>query len=354
MSSRIRVVFFLTVMAAALGIARTAAYAAARPMATPSLVVRALALPGAPASGVYMDYIAYDPAHHRVWVPAGNTGRVDVVDVTNDKITEVDAFPTAEVERGGTKRTVGPSSATVGPGFVYVGNRADSKVCAIDSASLAKGACIKLDSMPDGLAYVAATRELWVTTPRDNSLTILDASAAGALTAKATITLDGQPEGFAVDEARRIFYTNLEDKDRTLSIDIRSRTVTKTWMPGCGKEGPRGLALDQEHAFLMVACPGRVIVLDAGHDGKLLSSVDTGEEVDNIDFVASRHELYAAAGGAANLTVAHLDAQGKLTPTATVATAPGARNAVATDEGTVYVTDSRGGKLLVARPAGAK
>ena len=240
----------------------------------------------------------------------------------------------------------------MGLGSVYVGNRADSKVCAIDSASLAKGPCLKLDSMPDGLAYVAATKEVWVTTPRDNSLTILDASAA--LTAKATITLDGQPEGFAVDEARGIFYTNLEDKDRTLSIDIRSHAVTKTWMPGCGEEGPRGLALDQQHDFLLVACPSRVIVLDAGHDGKLLSSVDTGEGVDNIDFVASRHELYAAAAGAAKLTVARLDAQGKLTAVATVATAPGARNAVATDEGTAYVTDSREGKVLVAKLAAAK
>ena len=100
MSFRTRVVFFLIVMAAGLSIARTAALAfAAPPTATPALVVHALVLPGAPASGVYMDYIAYDRTHRRVWVPAGNTSRVDVVDVTNDKITEVDGFPTAEVER---------------------------------------------------------------------------------------------------------------------------------------------------------------------------------------------------------------------------------------------------------------
>jgi hypothetical protein len=49
--------------------------------------------------------------HHRVWVPAGNTGSVDVVDTTSEKITRVEGFPTAEFERGGTKRTVGPSAA---------------------------------------------------------------------------------------------------------------------------------------------------------------------------------------------------------------------------------------------------
>ena len=44
----------------------------------PSRTVRPVPLPGAPAAGVFMDYLAYDRAHHRVWVPAGNTGSVDV------------------------------------------------------------------------------------------------------------------------------------------------------------------------------------------------------------------------------------------------------------------------------------
>jgi hypothetical protein len=48
--------------------------------------------------------------------------------------------------------------------------------------------------------------------------------------------------------------------------------------------------------------------------------------------------------------VARLDDQGKLTPVASVATAPGARNAVATDEGVAYLTDSPEGKLLVVAP----
>src|SRR5437867_1885760 len=203
--------------------------------------VHSIALPGAPSSGVFMDYIAYDQAHHRVWVPAGNTGSVDVVDVTSDRVTRVEGFPTAELERAGKKRIVGPSSATVGDGVVYVGNRGDSSVCAVGSESLKVGPCVKLESMPDGLAYVAATKEVWVTTPRDKSITILDASKAGALTKKSRIGLEGQPEGYAVDNARGVFYTNLEDKDRTLTIALKSHTVTRTWTPSCGEDGPKGL-----------------------------------------------------------------------------------------------------------------
>src|SRR5215472_1779334 len=136
--------------------------------------VETLPLPGATAAGVSMDYIAYDPATRFVWAPAGNTGLVVLVDSTNRYMKQISGFPTAEVGSGDRKRVVGPSSVTVGEGVVYVGNRGDSSVCSFDARSLASGACHKLDSMPDGLAYVASQNEVWVTTPRDKSIRILD------------------------------------------------------------------------------------------------------------------------------------------------------------------------------------
>jgi hypothetical protein len=318
------------------------------------LAVHSIALPGAPAGGVSMDYLAYDRTHRRVWVPAGNTASVDVVDVTTERVARIDGFSTAELERHGTKRIVGPSSAAVVAGTVYVGNRGDSSVCPVQADSLTVGPCLKLDSMPDGLAYVASTRELWVTTPRDKSIAVLDVATPRVLTWKTKISLDGAPEGFAVDDARGVFYTNLEDRDRTLTIDIRQRRVTRTWLPDCGEDGPKGLALDHGLDFLFVACRDRVTVLDAGHDGKRLSTIEVGDGVDNIDYVEGRHELYAAAARAAKLTVASLDSRGGLSPLAIVATESGARNAVATDEGTAYLTDSPAGKLIVVAPVASR
>src|SRR5215468_3140270 len=131
---------FLAIVASGCGIA----HAPAQSTTPPRFVVHFIALPGATADGVFMDYLAYDRAHHRVWVPAGNTGSVDVVDASNDKLAQVEGFRIAEVERRGTKRTVGPSSATVGDGVVYIGNRADSSVCAVDAVSLQIGPCVTL------------------------------------------------------------------------------------------------------------------------------------------------------------------------------------------------------------------
>ena len=114
-----------------------------------------LALPGAPSDGVLLDYLVVDRARHRVWVPAGGTGNVCVIDTRTQELKAIDKFATAEVERRGKKRMVGPSSATVGDGFVYVGNRADAKVCALDATTLARGGCVTIPSSPDGVAYVA-------------------------------------------------------------------------------------------------------------------------------------------------------------------------------------------------------
>src|SRR5882724_8743321 len=128
--------------------------------------VRTLPLPGGTPAGIGMDYIAVDPVTGLVWVPAGNTGTVDVIDPNSQKIRQITGFATKEVTMRDRKRVLGPSSITFGGGTAYVGNRGDSSVCAFDPKTLSRGRCEVLASMPDGLAYVAATKEVWVTTPR--------------------------------------------------------------------------------------------------------------------------------------------------------------------------------------------
>ncbi len=307
-----------------------------------------IALPGGGPDGIGMDFLLYNPRTKTVWVPAGNTGSVDVVDVSTGKVSRIEGFVTREVERRGKKRTVGPSSATLGAdGTVYVGNRGDSTVCAIDEVKLAKGACGKLDSMPDGISYVAKTKEVWVTTPRDKSIRILDGAT---LAQKAKLDFDGEPEGFAPDATRGRFYTNLEDKDLTLAIDVDTHKTVATWKPSCGEQGPHGLRLAETEGFLIVACSTRVEILDAGHDGATLGSIDTGDGVDDLDYASATHTIYAGAAKAATLTIASLDRQGALTVSATVRTEEGVRNGVVTGEGKVYLSHSKGSDLLVVSP----
>lgn len=338
---------------------RTAPLAAALLLVTSPLLaagpngytMHSVPLPGASATGIYMDFIAYDPHNAVVWVPAGNSGAVDVIDVKTGDVKQIAGFATAEIGSGNRKRVVGPSSVTIAKDVAYIGDRADSSICAINSHTLTKGTCHKLDSMPDGLAYVRKTNEVWVTTPRDKTIRILDATT---LDQKARLSFAGNPEGFAVDSRRERFYTNLEDKDLTLAIDIKSRKTVATWKPGCGEEGPHGLRVDESSGYLFVACSAKVEVLDAAHKGVVLSSVDTGDGVDDIDYSPATHLLYAGAPKAAQLTIARVGAHGKLSVVERVPTRAGARNGVVTKEGAVYLAHSAFGgssDIVVITPA---
>ena len=298
-----------------------------------------ITLPGGPP--VAMDYLAYDTANHRVWVPAGNTGKVDVVDTATGKVTSISGFATIPAPRPG-RPAMGPSSASVGQGGVWVGNRGDDSVCSFDGKTLAKGACVKVPAMPDGVQYVAATHELWVTTPETQSLTILGASGK---TPAVTIPVGGAPEGYALDGG--VFYTNLEDKNRTLAIAVKGRKIVSNWASGCGDDGPRGLAVDGPRHLLLVACADGAVAHDLAHDGKVLGRIVTGKGVDNIDYLPARKLLFVASREDGKLTIARVSDAGAIDVVATAATATGARNAVVDEAGTAYVADTAGGRLVV-------
>jgi DNA-binding beta-propeller fold protein YncE len=315
--------------------------AAARPRET----MTALPLPGAQGAA-FLDYIAYERGNRRVWVPVGSTGSVDVLDTGTRTFTRIDGWKTVEREARGQKRTMGPSAVSIGDGYAYVGNRGTSEVCAVDVKTLKIAGCLKLPGSIDGVAYVASAKEVWVTAPHDGKLLVLDAGNPGQLTAKTTIDVPGEPEGYAVDESRGLFFTNLEDKGDTVVIDVKTHQLRATWNAGCSADGPRGVAVDEGRNFLVVACTDHVQVLDAGHDGAKLGALDTGAGVDNIDLLAAKKLLYVAAGKAERLTVARLDDRGHLEVAATAPTSPGARNPVADESGNVYVADSPGSRLL--------
>jgi DNA-binding beta-propeller fold protein YncE len=298
-----------------------------------------------------MDYIAYDPRTGYVWVPATNIGSVDVVDTSNDSVREITGFATKELETKGGKRYQGPSGVSIGDGVVYIGDRADSSVCAIDEKTLARKDCGHIDATPDGVVYIAPTKEVWVTAPGDKSVRILDSQT---LSQKEKLTFEGRPEGYAVDRKRGRLYMNYEDKDLTTAIDLKTHKTAAKWQSSCGQDSPHGLSLDQAAGHLFVACSTQAEVLDVGHNGEKLSSIDTGDGVDDLAYSPATHMLYVGAAKDARLMVARVDATGKLSRVAAPETHQGARNRVVTKDGTLYLAHSTLGKLagvVVVSPA---
>src|SRR5262249_58294413 len=75
--------------------------------------LKPISLPGA-TGAVALDYFAYDRAAGKLWVPASNTGSVDVIDEASDAALPITGFGTGEVDRRGRKITVGPTAASIG------------------------------------------------------------------------------------------------------------------------------------------------------------------------------------------------------------------------------------------------
>ena len=305
---------------------------------------RSFTFPGARAPAP-VDYLGFEPQRSRVWVPVPSTGSVDVLDLAHGTFARVDGFATTKGEADGHARVVGPNGAAAGEGAVYVGNRATRELCAIDATALVIARCVPVASEPDGVAYVGSAKEVWVTLPGSTELAVLDVKNPLVPRVAARVKLDGEPEGYATDEERGLFFTNLEDRGQTLAIDVHTREVRQRFDPRCNADGPRGIVFDRVHDFVIVACTDHLQVLDVAHDGALLGTLDTGAGVDNIDLARGR--VYAAAGRAAKLTVAAIDARGHLRVLQTFPTSPGTRNVVADADGRAFVADSRQARILV-------
>ena len=100
-------------------------------------------------------------------------------------------------------------------------------------------------------------------------------------------------------------------------------------------------------------CSARVEVLNAAGNGAVLSSIDTGNGVDDIDYVSASHLVYVGAARDAKLTIARDDTAGHLSLVASVPTAAGARNATVAKNGAVYLAHGGGvvsSDLVVVSP----
>src|SRR5438477_402746 len=176
--------------------------------------LKRISLPGA-GGAVALDYFAYDHATGKLWVPASNTGSVDVIDEKTDAVSQITGFLTGEIERRGRKITVGPTAASIGDGVVYIGDRGDATVCVIDAKTHTRRECVPLstdhsvttdgvvnldvahdgkvlDSIQDGagldnIDYLTEKKILYAAAGQAATLTIAEVGDDGKFHLKATV-----------------------------------------------------------------------------------------------------------------------------------------------------------------------
>src|SRR6185436_10264109 len=320
--------------------------AAAQPPAAPVLTAEPLALPGG-EGGVGLDDLAFAPGLRRVLVPAGRTGRLDLIDPATRKMQEIGGFQASAAGAGG--HGAGTTSADEGGPYLFAIDRTALRLSVVDPRQGKIVAGAPLGGSPDYVRFVAATHEVWVTEPDKEGIEIFSLSAADPPVPahRDFFSVPGGLESLVVDAGRKRAYSNLW-KSSTVAIDLASHKVVATWPNGC--EGSRGLALDAGRGLLFVGCAeGGADVLDLAHDGAVKDRFRFGSGVDIVAYNPALRHLYVPAAKTGQMAVAGVSGEGKLTLLGTVASAQGAHCAVADDHRQVWVCDPKEGRLLVAR-----
>jgi len=303
-----------------------------------------LPLPGG-KGGIGFDDLVYSKALDKLLVPAGRTGRLDLVDPKTLEIVTIAGFTSASRVRGGHGQ--GTTSADSGAGLIFASDRDLQTVAVVDPQQKKILGSVPLGGSPDYVRWVEPLREVWVTEPDRKVIEHFKLETRGAprLVRGGIVEVDDGPESLVIDGSRGRAYTHTWH-DATVAIDLEAHKEVARWQNGC--DGARGVALDEARGLLFVGCQeGKAVVLDVAHDGKRAGVVTTGKGVDIIAYNPSRRHLYVPGGESATMTVLAVGAGGTLTVIETVPTAAGSHCVAADPLGHAYLCDPAEGRLLL-------
>jgi len=303
-----------------------------------------LAIPGG-TRGVGFDDLRFVAATGEFLVPAGRTGKLDIVDTKSQGIETIGGFSRADSYVGGHGE--GVTSADEQGGFIFATDRTTRLLSVVGAKTKAIVARAALASGPDYVRVVSATAELWITEPGAERIEVFALDSAGGFPQPAHrrfIAVPGGPETLVIDDARGRAYANLW-AGKTVAIDLHNGEIVARWANGC--RGSRGLALDSKREFVFVGCAeGRLAVLSTA-TGRILGSVDSGDGVDIIAYSPKLRHVYMPGAKSATMAIVAISARGIPTVLATVKTAPEAHCVAADDLGNAWVCDPRAGRLLI-------
>lgn len=324
------------------GLIPLSALAAATPtLLAPQAVIQ---IPGG-EHGISFDDIGYASALNRITIPAGATGNLVLIDPTTDALTiipGVSAPPPAHHKH----RREGTTSAMFAEGYLFASDHnPEEEVVAINPRTHAIVGRTHLESGADYVRYVARTHEIWVTEPGKQQIQVFKLSVAPkpVLTPETVIHIAGGPEALEIDNARNRAYSNL-DKSKTVEMELTTHKVLAEWPNTC--KGSNGIAIDEKHDHVFVACNDKMVTLAPADHGKVLASVSAGADIDIISYSPSLHHLYVPGAHSATLTIFDAAASGALRPLAVYKTAAHAHCVTDDNHGHVFVCDPRAGTIL--------
>jgi hypothetical protein len=316
---------------------------AATPPAAKTAPPAFIAMPGGEA-GIGFDDLRYSSSMNRLLVPAGRTGRLDLVDPATRTVVPIAGFSRLEKFNGG--HDDGVTSVAEGDGFLFATDRTREELAIVDPGARTIVAHTALSAGPDYVRWVDATHEIWVTEPDSERIEIFQIERDGTPSAHAVGRIDvpGGPESLTLDSRRGRAYTHAAG-NKTVALDLRTHAVVAEWAHGC--QEAKGVALDEEHGWLFIACEeGAVSALDVT-SGQSLGRAKVGAGIDIISYSPALGHVYVPSSETAKVAILGVSSDGKLS---VLGTFPGTKDShCVAAGGMVYFADPARGRLRILK-----
>ena len=178
-----------------------------------------LALPGGDG-GIGFDDMGFAPSLHKVLVPAGRSGNLDLIDPDNKQVTAIGGFSSRTSFGGGHGQ--GVTSADEGRGLLFATDRDAKQLDVVDPKTRSVISTEPIASGPDYVRYVSTSGEVWVTEPGTARIEVFSLPRSGAPKPAHVdfISIPGGPESLIIDNKRGRAYTHLWT-GTTLVIDLK-------------------------------------------------------------------------------------------------------------------------------------
>jgi len=316
-------------------------------LAQSSTLLKATVMPIAHGKGgIRFDYFAFSPQLHKILIPAGQTGKLYLIDPTSFEMNSIGGFTSSpEWQKG---QEIGITAADEGEGFIFVADHGSQQLDVVDvrTKKIVAKAPLALDV--DILRYVKINHEVWATEPDDKDKQQIEVFSFTAgehprLTHVLFIAMPGGPESLSIDNTHQRAFTNV-GKNAT-AIDLKTHAITDTWPNTCTKS--RGTAVDEARNFLFVACgEGKAVVLDLNQKGKPVASLMTGQGADLVDFNSNLSHFYITASKNAILSVLGVSSTGGLSLLGIGQAAMKSHCVIGDDQNNIWVCAPQEGQLL--------
>ncbi len=243
-------------------------------------LIASIALPG--VSG-RIDHLTFDQISQRIFVAALGNNSIEVIDLKTNKVIH-------SIQHLSEPQGIAfiPENNTI-----LVANGANGICDIFDAGNFQKITSIQLPGDADNVRYDSIHKEIYVGYG-DGGIAVIDAITFKQI---GDFKLDGHPESFQLDFAAKKIFVNVPGKQQVEIIDFEAKQVTGKWkLTEARSNFPMSLDVINHRLYIGCRHPAKLLVFDTS-TGKLINSVDTDSDADDIFYDTKSKNIYLSCGG---------------------------------------------------------